>query len=502
MKFAIYPPIGIARVGNSESLFLGPERIGSAGTELPEANAECQNFKDSTFRVRPQACRFHLVQTDDDGGSPRLFVPDENTLVKWSVRLANKKDAILRPPTPPSSPVMPVNVAGRQDRLIDSGIVSIVGASAPPIALQGRYLTTVVELGGMQTDEDSRLILTGGKGISFSPENAPLGNEGLAAPRRDSFYNNAGWFDDVSDGPVRADIELSSGEVVVADTAWLIVGPPDIARTSLPVTSLYDVMKELAIERGWLPADTTTSFAKDIFPMLFNARSLRWTHLDVNVAGSPNPTPEPNWAAMSADYVSLADTGTSVAQIAVRKSEAGKVRKIEKFLRLYEMRKSQIDHLDRWVTGNFINDWTGSPPFESTISPDGLIRSALQACAGQGFFPGIEAGRIVTLPDIYLQPFRFRFDSNKLVAGDITALMAQPWTADFLECLNNWWPSQRADLAPQGDGSFDYWHRPFLDTDNDHRQLAKNVMRLGIVKRSVDAAGVEGAVEEGRDPAL
>jgi len=502
MKFAIYPPIGIARVGNSDSPFLGPERIGSGGTELPEAIAECQNFKDSTFRVRPQACRFHLVQTDDDGGNPRLFVPDENTFVKWSVRLANKKDAIVRPPMPPSSPIMPVSDAGRQDRLIDSGLVSIAGSSAPPKELQGSYLTTVVQLGSMQTDQDSKLILTGGKGISFSPENAPVGNEGFAAPRNDSFYNNPGWFDDVSDGPVQAEITLSNGDIAVADTAWLIVGPPDIARTSLPVTSLYDVMKELAIDRGWLPADIATSFSNDIYPMLSNARSLRWTHLDVNTADDENPNPEPNWAAMSSEYDSLSDTGTSPAQVALRKSEAAKLRKIETLLRQYRMRKSQSDHLDRWVAGNFVNDWAGSPPFESTISPNSLIRCALQACAGQGFFPGIEAGRIVTLPDIYLQPFRFRFDSNLLVAGDITALMALPWTADFLECLNNWWPSQRADLAPQGDGSFDYWHRPFLDTENDHRKLAMNVMRLGIVKRSVDAAGFEGAVEDGRDPAL
>ena len=34
MKYAIYPPIGLARIGNSPTeFFIGPERRGSRGTQ-------------------------------------------------------------------------------------------------------------------------------------------------------------------------------------------------------------------------------------------------------------------------------------------------------------------------------------------------------------------------------------------------------------------------------------------------------------------------------------
>jgi len=37
MKYAIYPPIGLARIGNSPTeFFIGPERRGSRGSHRPK----------------------------------------------------------------------------------------------------------------------------------------------------------------------------------------------------------------------------------------------------------------------------------------------------------------------------------------------------------------------------------------------------------------------------------------------------------------------------------
>jgi hypothetical protein len=105
-----------------------------------------------------------------------------------------------------------------------------------------------------------------------------------------------------------------------------------------------------------------------------------------------------------------------------------------------------------------------------------LTRAALEGAVGQGFFPGIETGRIATDPTIYRLPFDFRLAEGVLEAGDLTALMAQPWQADFAKCAGNWWPSQRPDLAPQADGTLALWQRPVAPLD--HSSFVSNVQRF------------------------
>ena len=126
-----------------------------------------------------------------------------------------------------------------------------------------------------------------------------------------------------------------------------------------------------------------------------------------------------------------------------------------------------------------------------------LTRTALDATVGQGFFPGIEAGIIVTDPQLYLQPFRFRFDHAVVDAGDLTALMALPWQADFLKCNSGWWPTQRPDVAPQGSGARPPWLRPSMS----HVRLVQDVMRLGVITPA-PSGGTVKQVEVGRDPTL
>src|SRR5205085_8748361 len=127
-----------------------------------------------------------------------------------------------------------------------------------------------------------------------------------------------------------------------------------------------------------------------------------------------------------------------------------------------------------------------------------VTRAVLDGAVGQGFFPGIEAGIIVTDPALYVVPFDFRFDHAKVEPGDITALMAQPWQADFLKCSGSWWPAQRPDVAPQDNGSRLPWLRPSMN----HKRLVADVMRLGVVTPATDQAGNPIVAERGRDPQL
>src|SRR6478609_9262973 len=118
MSYAVFPPIGIARIGNSATdFFVGPERRDSLGVEvLPDGTErEVESTKDAQHRVKRQAARFQLFEVDA-AGQERPAVLPAGASVRWTVRLVNKKDAVVRPGSPPSRPMRPVLVAGQEDR--------------------------------------------------------------------------------------------------------------------------------------------------------------------------------------------------------------------------------------------------------------------------------------------------------------------------------------------------------------------------------------------------
>jgi hypothetical protein len=107
VKYAIYPSIGFARIGNSPTgFFIGPESPGSTGVEIGADGAETPitSFKDDEFRVKRQGARFRLFEIPTDGGDPRPANLPEGATVRWKVTLANKKDAVIRPSAPPDQP--------------------------------------------------------------------------------------------------------------------------------------------------------------------------------------------------------------------------------------------------------------------------------------------------------------------------------------------------------------------------------------------------------------
>jgi hypothetical protein len=152
----------------------------------------------------------------------------------------------------------------------------------------------------------------------------------------------------------------------------------------------------------------------------------------------------------------------------------------------YRLKTFQRAALDRWVAGTF--DPTPVPA-ETAVTSDGLTRSALQSAVGMRFVPGIEAGIIVQDPTLYLTPFDFRIDQTSVQAGDLTALMAQPWQADFFKCDINWWPTQRPDLAPQPGGMNPnvQWARGIAT----HLDMVTKHQSLGIVALQSDSSFLE-----------
>ena len=427
--YKIHPAIGVARVGNSpDDFFIGPERV----DEEPNPPG---GFKDSQCRVKRQGARFRIFAHHDDGSAEEIS--DAQAEITWTVHLVNKKAAHPDRGNTESAADMTIDPGNRtlngpnQRQVFDTGEIKFSGA---PV--------TKVPLGEIRSDTDNHLIVLGGFGKSASP----LGS-GIT-----SFWGNEDWYDDVSDGPVTATIELrADGSTPPVVGAWVIVAPPKFAPHQQSVITLYDRVQHAMILGGLLPTPTTTSYTNDVFPILQRARDTKWVE---NVFGahtwSDPVISDPLRNAIFNRLKAPGGGGGDMPQINGSQDD--------------RLTGTQYGHMERWHDNSFTNDWIGVPPPQANITPDGMDRSALEACVGGAFFPGIEAGglddsqRPMLVVSNYAEPFRI---SHSAVApGDLSRVMALPWQADFFACGDNWWPVPRPnDVIPQGTSTVQDWDR-------------------------------------------
>jgi L-Lysine epsilon oxidase N-terminal/L-lysine epsilon oxidase C-terminal domain/Iron-containing redox enzyme len=528
----IYPPIGIARVGDSQDdhdgWFVGPE--------LPDQRphkAEGFKFRDARGRIKRQGARFRIYAYDQDGKPVRELTASEADIT-WTVGLANKKAAWfqfsgsglartafrgepspdLRPRNPTvgkmthsKSPPHHAPDAERAARLeIDGGMRSIQGAgvhaksgdATSPLRFKGMFKKVVpVELGELRTDEQGRLIVLGGRGVSDAVDDQ--GNSIRPARWIRNYANNDDWYDDTSDGPVTAKVVLKkqAKEIPVRGGAWVIVTPPDFAPDVANIVSLYDVLEEVARDNPSLlqpgspaPRDPKqVYFDDDIAPILQRMHDYRWVNArglrghgfrkpgDFQVPGSlgtlspalAEPTSregqqlrqriigvvrQPAYQRGPSTQDRYSDPGavaqaTGVFMPPLAGDEGDPVPgDASTWLSLTYL---QYERLRAWADGKFS---PGKDP-AAEVKPDApdatrlsrelelLTRGALEACAGGAFYPGIEMTVIAREPALYSEAFRISHDLLK--PGDITKYMAVPWQADFWECRDHWWPAQRPD---------------------------------------------------------
>jgi hypothetical protein len=329
-------------------------------------------------------------------------------------------------------------------------------------------------------EADGRLLFFGGIGQTASSANP--------APQIDEYANNDTWFDDVSDGVIRATVTLRDGTAITAEPAWVIVGPPDFAPGIGHVVSLYDTLWDLAVrftfaarsggdptladliaeQRAWQPATNdfaatyTPSFTEHIYPILcralgaqdvhqspradFHATLADWVRLSnpsearlraevFKRIRDPNST-IPDWINMPRG---LGDDFTSLDDFEEGRRNAPSA---HAFLSLTQV---QYALLKAWKEGRFNSDWRFGDvrfaplPTPGSVTPHGLDRAALENCVGGPFFPGIEVGWLIRETSLYRAAFRLR-DTGVSVgplsfeAGFFSQQMAQPWTADFYDC--------------------------------------------------------------------
>lgn len=490
MKYRIYPPIGFARVGNSSEFFIASESLGSPGLELKTDGTESPvtEYKDSSKNTKRQAARFRIFAFDDDGSPGTPFALPSSARIEWTVHMVNKKDAVVRTGTPPAPPApgvrfRPTTESGMDNRIIDSGARTITGLGAAPVPLVGNYRGTEVTLGELRTDSAGRLIVLGGSGVSRLLPGAP--------PSSGNFFTNRGWFDDVGDGSVTAKIVFADGTEAVPEPGWIVSGPPDFAPAVRGVVTLFDLMRDVAYTSGWMQLPAKPSFEADIKPILERANALQWVN---DLADWPAvPTKGDALEKPFVDAASVAARTAAERAILDIESKAdgstGLLSHTDTPYTKFVITEWQKKCLAKWVAGEFL---PGTPA--AAAASDELTRAALEATVGQTLFPGIEVGVIARDASIYSTPFDFRLSHAQIQPGDMTALMALPWQADFWACDSNWWPSQRPNDVNLADGERDSWMRA---DPTDLEDFVQKVMKLGVVQEAVDATGERTMREAG-----
>ena len=276
--YEIFPAIGIARVGNApDAFYIGPEEACGLPIRFDGQPFTDRDFRDSAGRLQRQAARFRLWRREP--GKP----PEEVTLdtsgvkeIRWTAHLANKKASWYCFQTTKgehgyaaSHPLRNADVTGEGDRrrlIIDPGPRSIAGRNAaavdfsrstipvgytggnfPPSTTKPQSIDT---LGSLRTDGAGRLLLLGGFGCSGSKNEPALKN----------YANNDGWWDDSSDGPVRATITLAGGETIEARPAWVLWGRPPMRRR-WAIWSAWTISSSIRRCAIWAPGPTSLSMA-------------------------------------------------------------------------------------------------------------------------------------------------------------------------------------------------------------------------------------------------
>lgn len=491
VKAAIYPPIGVMRVGNSEDeYFIGPL------VDEPEVKEDPYTYRDKTGAIKRQAAQFRIYGLNAAGKAIKELNMD-NANITWRSHLANQKASWYQfqialdipdandPDIPPSL-LRNIDVKNREKLLIDGGKRKV---SKPNVTkgkkFKGRFMNEKVYLGEMRTDEHGRLIMLGGHGKS----------KNVNGDRAITFANNEGWHDDMSDGPVTAEVEFEGVQLKV-EPAWVICAPPDYAPMQKSVRTMWDLMRSVAVEAEMMPRPARPSFKKDILPIFERMTNLQWVNAGFAAAfgwgGQFNYTSlewvkklnDPSSAnlamrrTISNNFRRFDDPGATAPQLwpwlygdAVAIPSQGSPRQHA------TLSKLQLSFLDQWVEGDFDADFidmTGCPhipprkeidDYPVSEQPDMLTKAAMDFCLADAFHPGCEMTWPMRTSGMYSAPFRLKHapkepktDYNYYgstmngdvlmmpagpllggqVPGGITRWMAVPWQTDTASCRDGY----------------------------------------------------------------
>jgi hypothetical protein len=497
VKAAIYPAIGVARIGNSLmnaklGSFYGPE------TSNPEFGGPAF-YRDPKGALKRQSARFRIYGLNKNNVCvDELKLPHPDLRIRWWVHLSYKKaawyqfqmaldvpDAVTAPPTLLRNPRVP----DRTQLVIDSGKKYIEGVNRDGVGavpLRGTFLERIeVYLGELRTDEAGRLVVLGGRGKSASAN----GSQAVF------LANNEDWYDDVSDGPVTAEVVWKGRELEVVP-AWVVVAPPNYAPAQKSVRTMWDLMRDVAIKNKALTAPAQPSFSQEIQPIFERLSALQWVNAGFAANfgwGGPCDFAEPT-------MLERLSNGTGGEDQDLRRVIANQfrnfardpgVRQLWPWLygdafnipptpspRQYaSLTDTQLNFLQQWANGDFVADYAAKAPpavpFAKLPYPEQaetLTRAALDFCIADAFAPGWELTWPVRAWTLYMAPFRIQhaaagsveadygpaMDPEALIAsngplgaqwpGGLTRWMAIPWQTDAAACLSGYEPKYNPHL--------------------------------------------------------
>jgi len=454
-RLAIYPAIGICRVGGSARWFLAPEVPGLP--PRPEGG-----FKDGERLIKKQVQRFRVYAFDDQG---RVIgeVTAGDAAIEWSVHVANTKAAWYGFNNPldngelaPGLPGQLRNqyfVANEQRErmlLIDGGRTTIAGTGTnsggndPRYAMGGRFYDRVdVGLGHLRTDEAGRLLVFPPDGVSNSPVGSPI----------TSFADNDGWHDDWCDGPVHATVTLADGRRLDAAHAWVASVGPDFAPEVPPVSTLYDVIEDLNVREGWSEAPALPlSFRKHIYPTfrrlalmewVGSAANLRQGWLDVGDFADPaylarlaDPSPA-NAGFRRAVFEkfrnpdNLGDEAYKEERLKMPYMTGDGINYDGSPLQWFQFPKLQYSWLRHWAAGEFVDDLNDAAAnaverledMDVAQQPAALTQAALEPCSGGAFHPGVELSYYLRLAPMYARAHGQDPEPFRIALGDRASLL-------------------------------------------------------------------------------
>jgi len=477
---AIYPPIGIARIGNSPEHFLAPEQPGIS--KVPKGG-----FKDDKGRIKKEVARFR-VYAFDDNGEVLGELTDKEADITWKVHVANVKPAwyefnnamdLGKKYAIPSIRRNNDVVGGYREQLaIKPSPKSIWGKNVRDDQHHfddGKFYGTNVDLGHIETDEAGRLLFFAGDGDAQSHDNLPI----------TTFANNNGWHDDTCDGVVRATVTLKSKEFE-AKPAMVAVTPPNFGQGLYGVVTMNDVVENLFIHKMRYPnrSQEGVEFWRDIYPILERMTNTQWVNVGFFMLfGKNSPS----------DF-----TNPKILEVLKDPGEASKYhrQRVFKWFRDPESTKyapeqvppfygdgfgdysniflddlpitvTQYNRLKQWSKGDFT---TGKPqrPLafdELSLSEQihALNQASLEDCLGGPFHPGIELTWTMRIEHMWEEPYRLKvlpegeqipldfgdvltpeialspdgpFSANG--PGSLTRWMGVPWQTDEASCLSGY----------------------------------------------------------------
>jgi hypothetical protein len=497
LELKVYPPIGVARVGNAggpDDYVIGPETIGGAPTMpggTPERPARhIGDFRTANGEIKRQAARFRVYAHMDDGTIQEVTAAAAK--IEWRVSVANLKAGwyefnqamdlgALSDNAKQRNLDLNLSADARKRLDIIPTPRSIAGPNAGPVALQdGTFWGNTVYVGELRTDAAGRLIFLGGKGAAapFRSGVTPL-----------TFANNTGWHDDLCDGPVRARVTFEGRTPIDAEPGYVTVTPPNYAPGLFGVVTMDDVVREVFQDQGWISRPTSTSFTNDVLPIFQRLSGLQWVDHGLFVLhgfGSPLDASDPivltrlsdasagnaTWRRsvfhLFRDPNALNENGSLVEDKIPQIYGDGvdtifDGRKVANGL--LAVTKTQYAHLDRWAAGNFTPGAAGAvdaQPFSALTPADQvrhLERASLHDCLGGPFHPAMEMTWVMRIPLLWKSAYRLKIlpgdDAARqdfgdtltpavctgaggpydgAAAGCLTRFLGVPWHTDHTSC--------------------------------------------------------------------